>query len=563
MTKKTISNQPTLLEQIEEKWPLIVWIIFLFTFCFRLMNLSDIPVSGTESGLAMTAAKISQGKAGLSTDLPVYTGITAVLFFVFGTETIWSRILPILVGSSLVFIPGLWKDKLNPVTVLVLSLAFSLMPTVTFFSRAIHSGIFAIVSLSWLATLIHMRRWELAGVAGAFIWLSGNLALPLSLMALVSLMIVKRISNSGESALQTKQIHKAEWFRFLASLSGTAILISTSFFLNPVGLGNIGSYFTAATANLSVWRPEGITRAAYLLLQYAFFPLILFVASFIKLIHHRSTNRPENLYLALFSMLCLIFSIGNPNYLLPFSIITCFFAATLWEVDRVPMKIQKVVYLPLVIFGIALLVYTAIVSKAWASATATIGGLGLAVIAGIFLFILAHVFVGLGWSSRIAISAASTSLLIILIAGSLSATFRLVLAEPGLSALHWQQTELFEDTEIMPLLVEFQNSGKFEAGELKFYADTALQPSSGWILRSLTHLNDLSAQEIPQVAITTSATGVPYETGYRGTSISCAKQVDWSLVRSNQFAGGILGLGLPTTDQPCYLWVVNSFFSGN
>lgn len=550
--------------QLETFWPVLVWLLFGLTVLLRLVDLSQIPISESEANLALLSARVAQGQTGVASVLPVYTGVTTVLFFVFGNADFWVRILPIAAGSSLIFLPTLWRDRLGFKKVLALSVAFALVPAITYFSRTIASPIFATAALLWLISLIRLRRWAWAGVVTACLWLSGSFALPLSILAILGFLIAGQETSKVAQFAQDLRIEKYGLIRFGYSLLITLILISTSFFLNPSGLGDIGSFLTSSFDILRSWQPTELIRFAFLLLQYCLVPLFLFAWNWLNIGSRTNETRPHRMVWLEVATFALVFAIFNAGFLLPFSIIIWSMGINNFNERGKLLERKGTIYLPLVFFGVALFVYVSFVAKTWANATYNTTGLGLAILAGLLLYAFAHGFVGLGWSSSLAKRAALTSLGVVLIAGTLAGTFRLVLAAPEKSALHWQNSSVFTDTVLNTLLNEFKESAKFEAGELLFRADTLPNVPYEWLTRNLTALRPQNREVKPQVIITATDTpGSGIESNYRGMVFTGSEKIDWANIDLKSFVAGIFGTDMPTVKNQDYLWVDNSFFSGN
>ncbi len=549
---------------LETNWAALVWLLFGVVVVLRLVNLSKIPISENEAELALIAARIAKGHAGMVSELPLYTGLSAILFFVFGDSEFWLRILPIIAGCSLVFIPALWRDRLDFDKVFLLSLALAVIPTVTYYSRTIDSPIFATSALIWFISLLHRRSWTWSGVAAACLWLSGSLALPITILVILGYFLIKSQNNNTTHYVLGLGSDKAGFNRFCSAMAIALVVISTSFLLNITGLGGLGSFFTSTARNFENWTPTELARSAFLLLHYNLIPLILFFWGWIK--QWRSTKEPKqahSLYLIL-ATVCLVFSLINPKFQLPFSLLVWIMGISALGRNQELFEQKRNIYLPLVVFGIALLVYVSIVAKTWSNAPYNGLALGLAAIAGVILFILAHGFVGLGWSTSVAKQAAFTSIGVILVIGTLAGNFRFVLAEPKIAALQWQNTPVFTRTILPALVSEFQALSNFKQGELNLKVETNPTAPYEWMTRDLTNLRALPKSNMPGIIITSSdKPGNQIESNYRGMSIATSEAINWTNLNLKQFVVGILGMELPVIKQFNYLWVEKSFFTGN
>ena len=139
--------------------PTFTWVLLAFAIglSLRLVLLGAIPTPKMNWYWSTRRCR-SQRVSTATSAVPVYSGLTGLLFFLFGPSNFLGRVLPALVGASLLLLPWLWKEQLGQKAALILCFALALDPTYLVFSRAIHGGIFAIAGLLWTLTLIKNDR---------------------------------------------------------------------------------------------------------------------------------------------------------------------------------------------------------------------------------------------------------------------------------------------------------------------------------------------------------------------------------------------------------------------
>lgn len=550
---------------LERYWLILVWVLFAVTVALWSVNLSAIPVSDSEAQLAIAASKIASREEVGNSILPIYTGLTGMLNYVFGTSDFWSRALPILFGSSLVFIPGLWKRELGFRRVVFLSLAVSLTPVLTYYSRTITSPVFAVSTLVWLATLVRRQRWVSAGIAFAGFLLSGLMVVPLILLLLTGPLLSRTTRNLGQDSERCEfNLPKKGAIQFASGALVALLVISSSFLLNPAGISDLSSALLTFLEPLRDWQPLEIKRFVVLLFRYNLIPVIIWFIAVLKSGFFVETKRRVTKFWIIIGGFCILLAVFESGFWLPFNLIAWALGTVLFSNWKIFSAIRTKYSFVLVIFGIALLIYVSMVAKTLAATSLNQLSVALALAAGLILFGLAHLFVGLGWSGQASKSAALISISFLLIFSMLSANFHLVLANPKISATQYQRQPVYSGETLKRVLKEFQRMGSFKAGELMIRVDA--QPVSPylWLTREFTKLTADSAMlNAPVVISDVPNPGLILENDYRGMTLYDGRQIDWAKVKLGQLVAGIFDLELPTSTTQTYLWIDKINFTGN
>src|SRR5919106_4155466 len=109
-----------------EGW--LYWLAFLIALGFRLIQLGASPLTDSEAALALQALHIAQGNAPLLGPQPGYILLTSTLFAIINSTNFMARLVPALVGSTLVFTPYFFREKLKPRPALILAFLFAIDP---------------------------------------------------------------------------------------------------------------------------------------------------------------------------------------------------------------------------------------------------------------------------------------------------------------------------------------------------------------------------------------------------------------------------------------------------
>src|SRR6187397_881173 len=108
---------------------------FLIAIGFRTIQLGASPLTDSEATLALQALHIAQGKAPLLGPQPGYILLTSILFAIIKSTNFMARFVPAMVGSLLVFVPSLFREKIKPLPALILAFFFAVDPGLVALSR--------------------------------------------------------------------------------------------------------------------------------------------------------------------------------------------------------------------------------------------------------------------------------------------------------------------------------------------------------------------------------------------------------------------------------------------
>jgi hypothetical protein len=110
-------------------------IAFILAAALRFIQLGALPLSDNEAGWALQALQTAQGTRPLLGPQPGYILPTSLLFFLFGDSNFLARFIPALTGSALILVPYLFRQRLRPVSSLLLAFFLALDPGLVSLSR--------------------------------------------------------------------------------------------------------------------------------------------------------------------------------------------------------------------------------------------------------------------------------------------------------------------------------------------------------------------------------------------------------------------------------------------
>ncbi|HXQ34055.1 MAG TPA: hypothetical protein VN843_08590, partial [Anaerolineales bacterium] len=154
-----------------EGW--LYWLAFLLALGFRFIQLGASPLTDTEANLALQALHIAQGQSPLLAPQPAYILFTSILFAIIESTNFMARFVPVLAGSTLVFVPYFFREKINPRPALILAFLFAFDPGLVALSRQASGTILAVTFLLFAWGMWIDRRAISAGIFTGLALLSG------------------------------------------------------------------------------------------------------------------------------------------------------------------------------------------------------------------------------------------------------------------------------------------------------------------------------------------------------------------------------------------------------
>ncbi|MFZ3070455.1 MAG: hypothetical protein WA110_04960 [Anaerolineaceae bacterium] len=551
----------------------IVFIVFLIGLSVRLAGLGSAPFSENEANFALRAGDIARFEPVVPISNAAYLGLTSITFFLKDATAFWARFWPALVGGSLALLPLFWRKQLGTFSVIGISLALALDPVLVTLSRQADGPILALAGLAWGLTFLNDRKAVLAGVSLAVGWLGGLWFWGGLIILTVSWLLVKMLGiqvNRGEEVSDTPQAKKRFLVTFLFSWVISLMLVSSAFMLNPSGVGGIGSGLVGFFSKIFSRQTTPGWASIYRLIAYSSLPLVLGIASSIRLWRQKETHDKALSVLALVALAASVGFIGLGSGGLAFAVIP------LWILSVGELRhffqqgsTGRNVSVGMMLFSLVVLVYLSITLKSfmgsqWGSSTDS--HFGGAILAGLILLLLSYVLVGMGWSFQAANKGLFSAILIVLLVSSLSLTFSSIHHRAEFNALVWSGSPvLVSEDEVDQVLGELEQQGTLEPGVSKAVILGDSQDGLAWIFHGFDQVLVLSGLRdgfTPEVIVTAQDFQPEADFAYRGMPFVSQRAVDWNNVSLVDLARGIWIGGLKTTDSTKTLWIRQDLFTG-
>jgi hypothetical protein len=573
---------------------------FLIAVGLRLIQLGASPLTDSEAALALQALHIAQGKAPLLGPQPGYILLTSILFAVINSTNLMARFFPAIVGSTLVFVPYFFREKIKPRPALILAFLLAIDPGLVALSRQAGGTMLAATFLLFAWAMWRHGRVIPAGVFAGLALLSGP-SFWAGLLALSLTWIFLQViegkptpkpeeQSPGEasnlnspftnyrSPTSNLQFSTSELRPALLSLLITLLVGSTLFFLSPNGLS---AWLSALPAYFEGWMsPSDMTPGRILLAFLAYEPLGIFLA-ILSLIRGYRTKSRRILRLSLWLGVALLLAVfyRQPSELV-WVIIPLLTLAALELARAFDIFAEERVEVGVVVLALTiLLVYMwfdlskialdpsnqlGATSLPFFGGNIQLSGAPYIILLGAFLIIILCIsFVAFGWSARTARLGTTWAFVIFLGIYTLASAW-------GSSGLRSKNGFEFWSPDPAPtqaglLRATADDISEFSIGHAKSQPVTIMgidSPALEWVLRDRTveMVSTLDPQVAPPMVITPIMDDLGLPAAYRGQDFIWRQKPLWEQIQNPDWIRWLVFRQLPRENETIILWVRNDLF---
>lgn len=546
---------------------LFVWFLlaFLTGLGLRLWGLSEMRFTLGEAQIAQSAWQMAIGKAaGLPGNMS-YAGLSALLFFLFEPSFFFARLLPVLLGSSLILVPWFWREELGEKIALVLAFGLAIDPIPLSFSRQIVTPVFVLAGIGWAVTGLKHKRPVLAGGMFALAFLGGYSFWVLALLGLAVFLVWRK--RTYFNFINGSHKEKAFLLPLLTSFVVSLALISSAFLLSTESLGGIGAglveFFRLFGKSYEISFYQPIIAA----IAYSILPLLFAIWALVEDLRHNQPlkNLPYLIGWGLSVLLSLL--LGRQDLgLLAFAALFAWLGAA-DSIERIIEQVseRREVVFWVTLFQIVILVYIQVVSGRLTSSTLNTQDMRLAllaILAGVLLMVISTILVGLGWSREVSGQALRNSLLIVLLGITVGVSLRSIRQQQESMSLSLLAGPiLLPNNDVEVVVDEIDRDGRADKTELT-YDLGKLQDQFSWFFRE--QVNRENTQNVLQTDLVLSETETEFSVtdAYRGRNVVLFRQIDQEVVKPGDFLKTLLGEPLPLVSQNGVLWVRLNLFTG-
>lgn len=545
-----------------------MWFLLAFAvgLILRLVLLNTMVYTQNELVLVNQALQISRRTSADTSMVPVYTGLTGWLFFLFGSGNLLARLLPAIVGATLVLLPWAWRDRLGQKTALILSFGLAFEPTYLLFSRAIHGGIFAIAGLLWAFTFLKKNKPLLAGVSLAFTLLSGSSFWYLILVIGLTYLIMRIVKPDSAKDLFSFQLRcgKRAWISLAAGFVVNSVLILTSFLLDPSGLGGIASGIIGFAGNFAQLFDKPIYHSIYLLIAHSLLPLLVFLLGFFAF----RTTKQSNWYrigaVSILISLTIGALISRDSYeLLLWPVLLSWIGGAIW-LGKLKISLKQSWFSTAILMGfvLAILIYLLVNIGRLAGlpfGTPQFWSIFLMIIVGVILLVSSWWLVKFGWSEGNGNKIFLVTLLLFLAILTLGDSTRSLHSAQQVRSIEYLDNQLvLPNNDIESILADFDLTGKplHQSGDFSLID---LPEEFSWYFREFAlERND------PETSVILTRTSVMPDQNveFRGINVVLERTIDWKKDSLTTYLQALIGKPPKFENQKGVLWVRTNLFTG-
>jgi hypothetical protein len=559
-----------------EGW--LYWLAFLLALGFRFIQLGASPLNDSEANLALQALHIAQGKSPLLDSQPAYILFTSILFAIIESTNFMARFVPALIGSTLVFVPYFFREKINLRPALILSFLFAFDPGLVALSRQGSGTILTVTFLLFTWGMWINRRAIPAGIFAGLALLSG-----ISLWAGILALALTRLFTQGMQSRNTDdqspitdnlETPKTELRLTLTALVITLLFGGTLFFLSPNGLS---AWLSSLPEYLSGWvSPSVMTPGRMLLVFLVYEPLGIFIGA-LSIIRGLRTKSELINRLSLWLAVSLLLGIFYRQAAELVWVIIPLLALTALELSRsINIRPEERVEVGVVVMAVLiLLIYiwfniSNIAVNPYAQIPAVMPIFGevqnpryLILYGASAILIVCILMVGFGWSPRTARLGTAWSFTIFLGMYSLAVAWGASgLRNPtGVELWSPDPKPLHADL----LLASVNDISEFSLGHINSQPVTILginSPALEWVLRNhaVEVVSALDPQVAPPLVITPQMDNLNLPSAYRGQDFTWRQTPLWNQIRNADWWSWVVYRQLPRENETIILWARDDLF---
>lgn len=558
---------------------LLIFLIFLGSFCIHFYGLGKNPLNDSEATLAFGSLQFVDGNFNQPIFNLLYTSFTS-LFFVFSISNFSARLFPALIGSLLPLIPFLYKKWIGSFFSIILSILLIIDPVIIAASRQADSRVLALFFAALFFALIFQSRYLIAGISAGFFIMSGTFSWNLMVIISLSLATYIFIFKKDERVVWEKkavQMLRNGRKNFPLGFFLTLLVIGTSFFQHP---GLLNAISNSLIGFVNGWFAKGIlfnnvTLILVIFLASYFLPIILGIVGIASL---RKKISDSDLFFIIYFALSFFFVLINPSsiptdlfYSLPSLYYFVAKGILVWWKFIQKNKIAGVL-VGTPIFCLLGFLWLAILR----ALNLPIGSFQfaqilIAIIGTLFLIGLILLSISWGWSIAAALSGFSLGIFAVLLLFHFSFSFHaLGISRRPESEIWWNSAYLVNSEVIKNTIEEISlwNSGFRNGLEVKI--EGIQSPGLLWLLRNqkIQVVNYLPSDDSASIILTNDSDQAILKKDYRGQRLSLYAFLVWrqnpqQAIDSIDFYRWLFLRDSVIGENDLYLWVRSDLFTGN
>ena len=547
-------------------------LVIVLAVGLRFIGLGSTPLSDQEAGAALQAVSAFQPGHVVSGGQPGYVLLTAASFFLFGSSEFLARFWPAVLGTLLVLVPYLGRERLGQKAALVMAFALAIEPSLVAASRQADGRILAITGLAFAIVFLLRRNLFWAGIAAGFALLGG----PTIWNALLAVALGwSAFRLTAAPPVENPDIETITWRNFWFGLGGTVVFVGTLFGLLPSGLSSLAN---SLVLYFQGWTTTAAGPILPLLVAWVGLSPLAFIFGISRIVTGLREKDPTDIALSwlwgFLIVLALLYPDRHPVDIawaaVPFLALAARQAARLHFPAEIKLPALGYAGLVVVLFVSLGINFSGLIGETpLFDETLRLGGM----LGGVFLLVASFVLVIWGWSWKVASTGAVFGLTIFLLIYTMSTTW----AGAGLG--RHPDMELWvagiypkEQALTLKVLGDVSEWNTGRRNWLDLVVSGIDTPSLRWGLRNYANVDfiDQLPQGIqPGVVITPGTQGgnLGLASPYTGQALAWGQKVNWSLLSPKEWLRWVFYRGLPQQSglesaQDIILWLRSDLFPG-
>jgi hypothetical protein len=551
--------------------PMLYGLALILALLFRFVNLGVITLNDYEAGWALQSLDSLKNQQTLIGSQPFYVQVTTFLFFLFGPSNATARLLPVLLGSLMVFLPAIFRRWLGPGPALILAFFLAIDPGLVGLSRQVGTPILAMATGMLAVGSWVKRKPALAGLLLGMALMSGESfwAGLVGWGIAVSLGWKAGWFTSDDTSQNDPPVKETPFLRMAIFALGTLIVLGGLFFLRTRGLNGV---ISGLLAYLQGWgKPSEVSATSLIIALFAYQPLAVLFGVIGGIRGWRSHHNFDR-FLSLWTFLALILAVVYPAHQVSDLVWTLL---PLWALAA--RELHQHLKMPAEGFA-PTLGQAVLVVVIWVFCALQLSALSdpnlppekqqvllFSIIGGAFFLVITTLLVSWGWSRPVAVRGflwgASTFLLLYTVSAMISAAN----LRPEPSAELWDRdARITQGTLLIKSLEDLSRWNKGLEHSLDIIVAGYPSPSLRWALRNFPNtkfLDQLAVGLNPSVVIT-SQPRPELAAAYRGQGLVWSQIPQWSLILPSEYIPWVMYHTAPVQKNSIYLWVRTDIFPG-
>jgi len=548
---------------------------FAIAISLRFIHLGTLPLTDPEADLALQALRVAQGARPLLGPQPGYVLLTSILFFIFGSTNFLARFLPALAGTSMVFIPWFFRNRLKPQPALILAFALAIDPGLVAASRQAGGTILALTFTLLTWAMWQDERPRLAGLFAGLALLSGT-PLWIGLLGLVLAWAIRQgkerrplPGNDREDgpAPTPKWISSPKLKAALTSGLISMLFIGTLFFFAPNGLSAWLAFLPPFIQGW--WTPSGTTISRMLLALLTYQPLAVGLGLFCLVRGLRQGSR-RVIRLSLWLLTSFLLALSYPAHQVTDM---TWFLLPLWALAsielarhlKLPLENRKeavgVFVLALIILAFIWLDLAGLANIPIPSQQATVRLLLL--VGSLLLLVVSIILVGMGWSRESAIAGGLWGTVAALSIYTLGVAWGATGLRTPAGFELWAPSARPDQAGL--LLQTVNDLSDWSLGHVTAQPVTIVgvdSPALNWLLRGyeVEVANVIDPASTPPLIITPPIDDLGLPAAYRGQDFVWRQSPAWNRIGPANFLSWLVLRVTPQDPENIILWARNDLF---